>query len=494
MFKKTGLIFGVVMMFALSSCASMVPKNIMWPAEPGHEVAQVQSARSYYENAFVCLKNQIVGLPKLPVGIVEILNQTGKQNHQGNDAAGSFLTLEASGMIVGPLFQLGIPMVDNTEIARKAIAWRITHQNQKLMTKGHWQSFKKDAQEFVTDWEPLRQNKLILPELLAIGALGSLDFGSNKVMQAHVFGFGAGMRTHSGRVAVDVRLVHNETGQIVAVSSFAKDIAGIEGKVDIGRFFGTILVDASAGAGARESFDIALRTVMQIVVYDLISQFYGIRACHEYTNGIFATGNAGNQEAPYLRFTGLSPEVSPLKTSVPVPTPATPVAPPIPPAPPVPVRVQEEPLRPPIQASAQPCDPCATQGKIREHEGRIGSLEGRMDTVEKATGEEALQNTGARTLVFVRFNEGTWCPTCMSRDDLKQISDFQNKGYILSDAISLTSPREQNPKALRDARAREIGKMFAIPSRAALDEELARLHRFPVWQQSGVIIRLAPPR
>lgn len=93
---------------------------------------------------------------------------------------------------------------------------------------------------------------------------GGLEAGRN--------GAGAGFRTYTIAVDVDLRLVDVRTLQVVDVASFQKKIVGHEFKLNVFRFFGgSTLWDVNGGIQKNEPLPMAVRATIDSAVLQLVS-------------------------------------------------------------------------------------------------------------------------------------------------------------------------------------------------------------------------------
>jgi hypothetical protein len=457
-------------MILMGGCAAVLQKDVKWPEDPGKEVSQVRIARNYYKEGNACLVERIGEKPRPTVGIGDIADRTGKLDTT-EEGPGYFLSQAPVGMVINALKMLRVTIVDQTKLTRELMTWRIDKQDKKLMQRGRPKTFIVDGKEHVSDWQPLRQNKLLLADYLLIGDIASLDFQTGKMLRAGAFGGSIGGRTYAGEIAIDLWLVHNETGEIVANASISKPIAGVEGGIEMTRFFGTILAEISAGTGVREAFDKALRAGFQVAAYKLISDFYGEFGCDDKMNGVFrADDRIIEAEAPYVRFAkfaGPDNEVINLGSTAPAPQ-----------------------QRSPVDDTAQKALDLANR-----HTGQIDDLDRRVD--KNTTDITGLQKRiaarvasmprttvvwkgGAVQWVFVPYDAGKAC--CPNEHELARVNTELKQGARILRVIGLSTPEEGNGvhnEDFRRTRAQRVGTMYGVSQSAivgATDGKLRELH------------------
>ena len=76
-------------------------------------------------------------------------------------------------------------------------------------------------------------------------------------------------------VAVDLRLVETKTQEVVDVVSYQKQIIGREVGLGIFKFFDSKVIDASAGEGALEPMQLAVRSLIERGMVEMVANLYG---------------------------------------------------------------------------------------------------------------------------------------------------------------------------------------------------------------------------
>ena len=76
-------------------------------------------------------------------------------------------------------------------------------------------------------------------------------------------------------VALDLRLVETKTEEVVDVQSYQKQIYGRQVGAGYFQFFGTNVINVSAGEGALEPVQLAVRSVIERAVVEMVANLYG---------------------------------------------------------------------------------------------------------------------------------------------------------------------------------------------------------------------------
>ncbi|WP_219907841.1 CsgG/HfaB family protein, partial [Cereibacter changlensis] len=169
---------------------------------------------------------------------------TGKEQY--NDGGfGRFVTQGAGDMVQSALFKTGARMVNRRETA-------------VTLMEAQWGI--RDIQQ----QEPAH--------LLIAGSINSLDFIPGGGAVATIGGVGPRFRQNRILVGLDLTMTNLQTGQIVGSISLHKQIFANEIGFTAARIQGGTIVDADVGAMRREAVDYALRVMLQLATFELLTQ------------------------------------------------------------------------------------------------------------------------------------------------------------------------------------------------------------------------------
>jgi curli biogenesis system outer membrane secretion channel CsgG len=76
-------------------------------------------------------------------------------------------------------------------------------------------------------------------------------------------------------VALDLRLVETKTEEVVDVMSYQKQIFGRQVGAGYFQFFGNNVINVSAGDGALEPVQLAVRSIIERAVVEMVANLYG---------------------------------------------------------------------------------------------------------------------------------------------------------------------------------------------------------------------------
>lgn len=200
-----------------------------------------------FDQALSCLNGRVAKNIVFSVGA--ILDQTGKETFN-DGGVGKFVTQGAGDMVQSALFKAGTTIVNRRDprVTTTEIEWRI------------------------------RDNRNIIPTSYYItGSINSLDFIPGSGAQVDVAGVGAKYRQHRMLVGIDLALTDARTGRIVANVPLHKQIFASEFGAGTGRFFGNTLVMADIGGREREALHFALRQMLYLATFELLTQVMNVK-------------------------------------------------------------------------------------------------------------------------------------------------------------------------------------------------------------------------
>lgn len=194
-------------------------------------------------------------LPTFAVG--EVADKTGKIDYEDE---GHKISQGVSEMVMSALgrtgmvnlverFDLRIPLAEMRMAEQKFIPARLT-------------DFKLQSFDF-----------------LVLGAVTELNFNIvSGGLGLAIAGIGANARNVVINVALDIRVIDRRTFGVRFIRSLQKQIYGYEVEANVFRFFGTTLVEFEAGNIKNEPIQLGLRSVVEMAVYQIMTDFLGLPA------------------------------------------------------------------------------------------------------------------------------------------------------------------------------------------------------------------------
>ena len=245
--KKLILAFGLLVLG--SGCAATTPySQNMKLTEGPKPVTQITTP---YDSLLSCLSSSYLG-KKASIGVGAISDETGKFSIT-NNGNGKFVTQAAGDIVQSALLQSHVARVVN----------------------------RRDPRVMKLEAAFGGKVKWIGSDYHITGSINSLDFLPGGGIDASVYGVGAKYRQHRMLIGMDLFLTNTRTSEVVGHSSIFKQVVADEIGANIGRFFGNILVAVDMGEQHREAVHFALRNMLKMAVFEMMTDLYDIdsKAC-----------------------------------------------------------------------------------------------------------------------------------------------------------------------------------------------------------------------
>lgn len=207
-----------------------------------------------FDMALSCLKGQLRNDVSFSVGA--ILDQTGK-DVVTNGGSGKMVTQGAGNMVQSALFQAGV----------------------NLMNRRDPRIIESEAKWGIRDPRQIQAS-----DYYVTGSINSLDFIPGGGFDMQIAGVGPNYSQTRIMVGLDLSLTDTRTSKVVANVSLQKQITAQDYGVSAGRFTGRTLLNVQIGKGEREATNFALRQMLNLATFELLSQvvpppvFAGCRA------------------------------------------------------------------------------------------------------------------------------------------------------------------------------------------------------------------------
>jgi curli production assembly/transport component CsgG/holdfast attachment protein HfaB len=262
---------------ALGGCVSMT-------AGPGGKYARpigdapVTSNPTPYSPALVCLSNYArrygLAAPRIAVG--RISDYTGKEE---SDGSGRKLTQGASLMAISALAKAGARLVERYDTSVSEL--ELKYANNKLISDDALQAPVQAGQ--AVPYRRITAGQVPGSDFYIVGGITELNFN---IRSAGIDAQGGDPNLTNGQglftgkvyvmnVGLDLRLVETKTLEVVDVISYQKQIVGREVGAGIFDFLGGNVINVAAGEGALEPIQLAVRTVIERAVVEMMANLYG---------------------------------------------------------------------------------------------------------------------------------------------------------------------------------------------------------------------------
>ena len=228
----------------------------------------VISNETPYSAALRCMGG-IVGQHPVRIAVGQIADYTGKTE---SDGSGRKVTAGAALMAMSGLSKAGIHMVErfDTSVAEM----ELKYANNKLISA--------DQNPQGGDYRRIIAGAIPGSDYYIVGGITELNFN---VRSENASGNGGGTATNATtgtlggsmyvmNVGLDMRLVNTNTLEVADVISYQKQIIGRQVTAGIFDFLGTNFFDVSAGESALEPVQLAVRSVIERGILEMVTRIY----------------------------------------------------------------------------------------------------------------------------------------------------------------------------------------------------------------------------
>ena len=195
-----------------------------------------------FDMALSCLKGQLRHDVNFSVGA--ILDQTGK-DLVTDGGTGKMVTQGAGDMVQSALFQAGVSLLNRRDP-------RIIESEAK--------------------WGIRDSRNIQASDYYVTGSINSLDFIPGGGLDMQIAGVGPTYSQTRIMVGLDLSLTDTKTSRVVANVALQKQIVAQDYGLNAGRFVGHTLLNIQIGKGEREATNFALRQMLNLATFELLSQ------------------------------------------------------------------------------------------------------------------------------------------------------------------------------------------------------------------------------
>jgi curli production assembly/transport component CsgG/holdfast attachment protein HfaB len=232
--------------------------------------APVISNETPYSAALRCMGGFVTQRP-VRIAVGQIADYTGKTE---SDGSGRKVTAGAALMAMSALNKAGVHMVErfDTSVAEM----ELKYANNKLIGDDQHPNPQSG------DFRKIMAGSIPGSDYYIVGGITELNFN---IRSENANGDGGGTATNattgtaSGsmyvmNVGLDMRLVNTNTLEVADVISYQKQIIGRQISAGVFSFLGTNFFDVSVGESALEPIQLAVRSVIERAVLEMITRIY----------------------------------------------------------------------------------------------------------------------------------------------------------------------------------------------------------------------------
>ena len=260
----------VIALVALSGCISTTPD------ETGRYTAPIGGSpvianETPYSDALRCMAGYTARHP-MRVAVGQIADYTGKSE---SDNGGRKITQGGALMAMSALSKAGVPLVERFDTSVAEL--ELKYANNKLIGDD-----KGGGQGGPGDYRKIFAGSIPGSDYYLVGGITELNFnirseGANadggQTATDGVKGT-AGANMYVMNVGLDLRLVDTNSLEVVDVISYQKQIIGHQVQAGVFDFMGHMFLDASVGESALEPIQLAVRSVIERAVLEMVSRLY----------------------------------------------------------------------------------------------------------------------------------------------------------------------------------------------------------------------------
>lgn len=257
----------------LTACATTPPKvdAAGYYARPIGSAPATANATPY-SPGLVCLAMaaRSAGRRSPTIAVGRIADYTGKQE---DGLAGPRLTQGGSLMAITALAKAGAEMVERVDTSVPELELR--YANNKLLS---------DSGQAAGGYRPITAGQYAGSDYVIAGGITELNYNIRSSGADALAGDrdaeGAKGSFHARvfvmNIAMDIRLVNTRTLEVVDVISYQKQIVGREVGLGLFDFLNGNVFDISAGTGALEPVQLAVRSLVERAVVEMSANLYGM--------------------------------------------------------------------------------------------------------------------------------------------------------------------------------------------------------------------------
>src|SRR5690242_691376 len=269
-FLTRSLVFGLAAI-ALSGCITPEASSTTGRYTAPIGGSPVIANETPYSNALRCLASYTSAKP-VRIAVGQIADYTGKIS---SDNSGREITQGAALMAMSALSKAGVPLVErfDTSVAEM----ELKYANNKLISGDGAQTGPQGS-----DYRKIFAGSIPGSDYYLVGGVTEVNFNIRSE-GANADGSGSSSNSLKGtmganmyvmNVGLDLRLVDTNTLEVVDVISYQKQIIGRQIQAGVFDFLGHTFFDASIGESALEPIQLAVRSVVERAVLEMVSRLY----------------------------------------------------------------------------------------------------------------------------------------------------------------------------------------------------------------------------
>lgn len=275
------------------------------------------------DTAFACFGPRLQAARRAPlaIGVGEVRDFTGKSSvTEGatNTQGGALMVMSAMGKLGGAIrmHERFDPRVGELEFL---------YSDRRQLGDGRIWNVPEGRSLRQVPWLPYMGGSILQSQYFIVGGITEVNWSVQSGGGGlRINNVGLAARTFTVNVAADLRIVDTRSLVVAHRVSLQKQVVGHEVNADVFRFFGTRPFDVSAGPRNLEPVQMAVRSVLELGVLELLSAVSGqpLEGCLEDAVA------AGMVSRAYVPPPFLTADAASEASALPLPPPAPPARPP----------------------------------------------------------------------------------------------------------------------------------------------------------------------
>lgn len=256
-----------------AGCADMTVRRVAQGSAPVIVGPPVSSNLTPLDPVYACyrdeLRNSAGNRPVQPlaVSVGEVRDFTGRASINEGNA----VTQGGSLMVMSALGKLRPRVRVHERFDPRVGELELVYTDRRQLGDGRSYVIPDASGDRRVPWVPYLGGTILSSDYFIVGGITELNYTvQSGGLEASVNGVGGSARSFTLNIGVDLRIVNTRTLVVARTVSLQKQIVGFEVGADIFRFFGSRLFDINLGTRNLEPMQLAVRTVLELGVLDLV--------------------------------------------------------------------------------------------------------------------------------------------------------------------------------------------------------------------------------
>ena len=270
----------------LAGCAQTTVRQVAQGSAPVIVGPPVSSNTTPLDPVFACYRDSLrnsVGnrpVPAIAISVGDVRDYSGRASINEGNA----VTQGGSLMVISALGKLRPRVRVHERFDPRVGELELVYTDRRQLGDGRTYVIPDAQGDRRVPWVPYLGGTILSSDYFIVGGVTELNYTvQSGGLEAGVNGVGGRARSFTLNVGVDLRIVNTRTLVVAHTVSLQKQVVGFEVGADIFRFFGSRLFDINIGTRNLEPMQLAVRTILELGVLDLVQAVSRVplRSCLE---------------------------------------------------------------------------------------------------------------------------------------------------------------------------------------------------------------------